>query len=348
MEDQKEDTTTAVSKSADQKMMSISDTRNWYNDFVQFTKDILKESLDYGVIPGTNKPSLYKPGAEKLRFVYGLGAEFECIDKTTDLVTPYVDYTYKCTIRSKSGQVLAQCEGNCNSMEPKFGFLWVQLSDVPEGVDISKLKTKTSGRALFEFDFALNKKETTGQYGKPQDYWDYFAKAISENRAKRVTKPTKRGEAQGWEINDTVTVYRIPNPDVVGLKNTIMKMAQKRAFVGAVLVATGASEFFTQDVEDMEINGNIHSSTHPVTDVDVEIINTPPAAPPANAPEKKAGRDTRIKMEKMDSGKNMTTHWANAVKQLGEGNIKMEQVEKHYILTDEQREELQRIANGKE
>ena len=29
-------------------------------------------------------------------------------------------------------------------------------------------------------------------------------------------------------------------------------MAQKRAFVGAMLIATGASEFYTQDVEDMD------------------------------------------------------------------------------------------------
>lgn len=33
-------------------------------------------------------------------------------------------------------------------------------------------------------------------------------------------------------------------------------MAQKRAYVGAILNATGASEFYTQDVEDMNIGGN--------------------------------------------------------------------------------------------
>jgi hypothetical protein len=42
-----------------------------------------------------------------------------------------------------------------------------------------------------------------------------------------------------------------------------MKMAQKRAFVGAVSTVTGASEFFTQDVEDMEI-----------TNVPFEVVNT--------------------------------------------------------------------------
>jgi hypothetical protein len=33
-------------------------------------------------------------------------------------------------------------------------------------------------------------------------------------------------------------------------KNTVVKMAQKRAYVGAVMSATGTSELFTQDIED--------------------------------------------------------------------------------------------------
>ena len=47
-----------------------------------------------------------------------------------------------------------------------------------------------------------------------------------------------------------MTLYRVPNPDVADLVNTIQKMAQKRALVAATLIATSASEFFTQDVED--------------------------------------------------------------------------------------------------
>jgi 2-C-methyl-D-erythritol 4-phosphate cytidylyltransferase len=32
--------------------------------------------------------------------------------------------------------------------------------------------------------------------------------------------------------------------------NTLCKMAQKRSLVGAVLIVCGASEYFTQDLED--------------------------------------------------------------------------------------------------
>lgn len=68
----------------------------------------------------------------------------------------------------------------------------------------------------------------------------------------------------------TVEVYHIPTNRVIAqcegsanskekkyisakpmdIINTLQKMAQKRAFVGAVITATGASDFFTQDMED--------------------------------------------------------------------------------------------------
>ena len=44
---------------------------------------------------------------------------------------------------------------------------------------------------------------------------------------------------------------RILNDDVYSLVNTIDKMACKRALVAATLIGANASEFFTQDIEDM-------------------------------------------------------------------------------------------------
>ena len=41
------------------------------------------------------------------------------------------------------------------------------------------------------------------------------------------------------------------NEGKLSLKNTIQKIAQKRAYVGAILIATGGSELFTQDIEDL-------------------------------------------------------------------------------------------------
>ncbi|MEO0594540.1 MAG: hypothetical protein AAF126_00345, partial [Chloroflexota bacterium] len=59
----------------------------------------------------------------------------------------------------------------------------------------------------------------------------------------------KNTKYKAWRI-DSVT-YRVPNEDVFSIVNTIDKMAQKRALIAAVLIGANASEFFTQDVEDL-------------------------------------------------------------------------------------------------
>ena len=35
------------------QMMPIDQAKDWYSDFVNFSKSILKQDLDYGIIPGT-------------------------------------------------------------------------------------------------------------------------------------------------------------------------------------------------------------------------------------------------------------------------------------------------------
>ena len=232
------------------RMTPLKDMKEWYNDFVKFSKEILKDGMDYGVIPGVEKPSLFKPGAEKLRFVYGLGVTITMVDKTVDLKEGIIDYTYKATVTTRANQILSECEGSANSYEPKFRYIWVKEEDLPKEINKGELKTRDA--KINEFDFAIQKAETTGQYGKPAEYWAKFKDAIANGTAKEITRKTSTGkEMKAWEIGSVL--YRIGNEDVVGLKNTIMKMAQKRAFVGAIMLATGASEFFTQDVEDMEI-----------------------------------------------------------------------------------------------
>jgi hypothetical protein len=49
--------------------------------------------------------------------------------------------------------------------------------------------------------------------------------------------------------NNREANYRVVN--LFEIRNTVLKMAEKRAFVSAVLMATGASDIFTQDIEDL-------------------------------------------------------------------------------------------------
>lgn len=258
------------------KMIAFEDQKSWYNDFVKFTKEILKEEQDYGTIPGVSKPSLFKPGAEKLRFVYGLTVKVDKTDEVVDYDRGILDFTYKATVMSPSGQVLAECEGNANSFESKWGYNWVSEDQIPQGVDKDLLKQRTSKES--EFDFAIEKAETEGQYGKPAEYWKQWERDIAEGKAVEIERTARSGKKfKAWERGGTA--YRVPNADIMGMKNTIMKMAQKRAFVGAMLIATGASEFFTQDVEDMELFDIAPVTTSPKQEATVveegEVVEEP-------------------------------------------------------------------------
>jgi hypothetical protein len=90
-----------------------------------------------------------------------------------------------------------------------------------------------------------------------------------------------RKSSSGW-----IWVERVENPDLVGLQNTMQKMAQKRAFVGAILLATNASEFFTQDVEDMgfiDVEATIVEPAEKQSAVKPQPAAAQPAPKPAEA-----------------------------------------------------------------
>src|SRR5437879_216755 len=67
----------------------------------RFVKFYLQQGEDYGIIPGTEKPTLYKPGADKLRDIYGLADSYELLDKVEDFERGLFDYTVRCTLTSK-------------------------------------------------------------------------------------------------------------------------------------------------------------------------------------------------------------------------------------------------------
>lgn len=129
----------------------------------ELQRSVLVQGSDYMTIPGTAKPSLLKPGAERLLMVFGLGHHMDRLDLEQDDAGRNVGVTYRCTVTRAmpDGSVItvSSCDGHASHEEPKW----------------------------------------------------------------------KRAP---W--------------------NTVLKMAQKRALVGAALTATATSGLFTQDVEDYD------------------------------------------------------------------------------------------------
>jgi hypothetical protein len=60
--------------------------------------------------------------------------------------------------------------------------------------------------------------------------------------------PKREGKAKG--SGKPFVMYKVPNPEIFDLVNTIEKMACKRALVGAVIAVTRSAGIFTQDMED--------------------------------------------------------------------------------------------------
>ena len=144
--------------------ISVEEAEERLKQLNKFIESQMINKIDYGMIPGINKPTLFKSGAEKLENIYGLYHEFECLDKKEDWEKGFFFYRYKCKVFRRKDEIkVSEGIGSCNNKE----------------------------------------KARIGQ--------------------------------------DAYTII-----------NTIDKMAQKRAFVAAILSACRVSSKFTQDVEDVK------------------------------------------------------------------------------------------------
>ena len=136
-----------------------------------FIKKLLKPDVDFGVIPGTQKPSLYKAGAEKLCMAFGLSEKYEIVASERD---PFKEWEYTVGKETKKARGYYYFSARCSLIHKGTGIVWAsQIGDC-----------ESSERG-------------------------------------RETAPS----------------------------NTILKMAQKRAFVGATLHATFTSDRFTADMD---------------------------------------------------------------------------------------------------
>lgn len=105
----------------------------------------LKPERDYGLIPGTQKPTLLKPGAEKILMLFGLTSDYEVLDKIENWDKGFFSYTFKCVL-SKNGNPITSGVGSCNSMENKYRYRWVYENEIPAGIDKTMLKKKSYDR----------------------------------------------------------------------------------------------------------------------------------------------------------------------------------------------------------
>lgn len=193
-----------------------------------FFKRVMRAGDHYGVIPGTGtKPTLLKPGAELLLASMGLNAEFHDEQPPVLDVTgaehggePFISYRRECRIYRQLGpteaerMLVARASGECNSWEKKYRYRNAQTA-CPVCGKTTIFKSKNAGEGWY----CWRKKDGCGATFKPNEI--------------------------------TPSQDKVPNPEIFDQVNTLLKMADKRALVAATLIATGCSDIFTQDVEDL-------------------------------------------------------------------------------------------------
>ena len=202
--------------------LTVSDLRSQVNLIQHVMKEVMQNGHHYGVIPGTGtKPTLLKAGAEKLCLTFRLDPQYEATEQYDGA---HLTVVSRCTLfHITTGQRFGSGMGSCSTKESKYAYRAATKKCPHCGAEaIIKGKEEYGGGWV-----CFKKKGGCGEKFDDAD-------------GRIISQPTGR----------------MPNEDLPDQYNTVLKMANKRSLVAAVLNATAASDIFTQDIEDMpQFNG---------------------------------------------------------------------------------------------
>lgn len=187
-------------------------------DRIRLIKETLMvKDVHYGIIPGTPKPTLYQPGAQLLCMIFGLRATFEHeVDYDDGVNAPAVRCRMTCSLHlgDTSGPIIATGNGAANTWETKHRYRRGERA-CPECGTIGAI---IRGKREFGGGFVCWKKK--------------------DGCGAKFNKTDQR--IVGQQVDD------VENEDPHDLENTIIKMAEKRSYIGATLRGTASSDLFTQ------------------------------------------------------------------------------------------------------
>ena len=208
-------------------------------------KAAMQENVHYGIIPGCEKPSLFKAGSEKLCTMFRLASHYDVAQ--IDLPNGHREYKTKCTLTHiPTGIVWGEGEGTCSTMESRYRYRRTSSYEVlDEEIPKDYREQKKAYR-----DKGFGCKQVDGQW-----LW------------------VKYGESGREE-----------NPDIADCYNTCLKISQKRAKVGVTIECTGASDIFTQDIEDLPPEAMGHPQPAAPKKVDAQVSEPTRHGSDAGAP----------------------------------------------------------------
>ena len=229
----------------------------------ELMRQAMHEGVHYGKIPGTDKPTLLKPGAELLNLLFRLDPQYQ----STELWDGEGHLTIKsiCTLfHIPTGQRLGSGEGSCSTRESKYAFRHAKRKCPKcgaEQINRSKFPPKDNPR------------------GEPG--WYCHAKGGGCGGQFAAADPAVTGQQVGL----------VANPNLADTYNTVLKMSNKRSLIAAVLNVTAASDTFTQDLEEMEENERAQQASAPPAQTPATQAGPPAVSPlpPVDAPPSEHG-----------------------------------------------------------
>lgn len=235
----------ALEKYKDISVFDVDDVLHQVKMIHQVFNGVMKKDIHYGTIPGTQKPTLYKAGAEKINFMFRLAASYEC--EYRDLDGGHREVIATCTLTHiPTGLIWGQAVGSCSTMEGKYRFRTgeVELTDKPV----------------------------------PKDYWTDRDIKLIGGKGHATKKDPETGK---WMI--AIAGKKVEHDNPADYHNTVLKMAQKRAGNSAVIGSTAASDIFTVDLEDMPevVDGAGDLKQKP----DDDVVDVTPEDPPDTSEE---------------------------------------------------------------
>lgn len=98
--------------------ITMKDAKKRIDMLKKFVDELMTPGVDYGIVPGVNKPTLLKPGAEKLCDALGFSKRVEVTNRLEDWYRGVFHYEVRVTLICKrSGMIEAEGIGCCNSKE---------------------------------------------------------------------------------------------------------------------------------------------------------------------------------------------------------------------------------------
>ncbi|MBR1741145.1 MAG: hypothetical protein IJ733_04620 [Lachnospiraceae bacterium] len=102
------------------RRLTVEEAKESDGEMSRFIDEVLVSGVDYGIVPRTSKPTLLKPGAEKILNFLGLVARTEVVNRIEDTGSGYFAYECKVYVIDRDGVVRGEGLGITNSKEGKY------------------------------------------------------------------------------------------------------------------------------------------------------------------------------------------------------------------------------------